>query len=108
MNPLRTNKQLDDVLYTELKNLGSSVSCCKCQESVFKERSQNFFCEIITLTYLTTLLKYHLYTNNQLINLVYELKHLSFVFNGSFVQSVSPPNIEKLSLCDITFDILLN
>ena len=71
---------------------------------------QNLFCEIIILTYyFTTLLKYHLYTNNQLINLVYELKHLSFVFNASFVQSVSPqPNVEKLSLCDITFDIVLN
>ena len=71
---------------------------------------QNLFCEIIILTYyFTTLLKYHLYTNNQLINPVYELKHLSFVFNASFVQSVSPqPNVEKLSLCDITFDIVLN
>ena len=76
----------------------------------FQRKIAKFFSEIITLTYcFTTLLKYHLYTNNQLINLVCELKHLSFVFNASFVQSESPrPNVEKLSLCNITFDIVLN
>ena len=92
-----------------LKNLTFNVWAAANVKSVFKERSQNLFCEIIILTYFTTLLKYHLRTSNQLFNLVYELKHLSFVFNASFVQSVIPqPNVEKLSLCDITFDIVVN
>ena len=97
---MRTNKQLDDLLYSELKNLDSSLSCCKCQECLQRKIAKLFLWDIhIDLSFYN-----YLNIISAQSTLVYELKHLSFVFNVSFVQSVSPqPNIEKLSLCDINF-----
>ena len=67
------------LIYNDLKNLAQILSCCKCIQSVFNERSKTFLWEIITFDlYFYNSTKCYIRTSKQLIKLVYnDMKNLT-------------------------------
>ena len=109
---MRTNKQLINLLYNDVKNWTSSLSCCigpKCVSSNNGTKALLFLCELHFSLIFKSQPLYHLRTKKQLINLLYnDVKNLTSILSYCIGPKCvsSKDDTKALFQCELHFSLI--